>query len=95
MNYETEQLSIEDLVYLILDMNDFVIDQREEYKMYDLQTAYVERVKVETDRVAIQAVEQFEELPTVGERSEAAGGARRIDAMLEKPAPPVSQFGEE
>ena len=95
MNYETDQLSIEQLVYAILDMNDFVIDQREKYKMYDLETAYVERVKVETDRAAIQAVEMLEELPDGPEKEARLKVVRnKIDELLDNPPPPLSQFEE-
>ncbi len=96
LNYETEKLAINDLVDVILDVNEFAIDEREKYKLYNLDTAYLERIKVETDRVAVQAIDQLEDMPAGPEKEARLKMIRKsVDNLLENPPPPLSRLNED
>jgi radical SAM superfamily enzyme YgiQ (UPF0313 family) len=86
LNYETEQLDREGLINLILQSQDFFIEERKEYGFSTPFEADNEHRKLHGDIVALREVERIMKSVNPQEREAALKTLRaKLDAFLQKP----------
>jgi len=86
LNYETDLLNKDALVELILSSAEFAIDQREQDGLYDPSLAYLERVRLQADRVIIDEVNRLASLGDTAEKEARLRMMRsNLDTLLANP----------
>ena len=81
LNYETELLDKNTVIAMIQDSMDFVIDQRELTGFYGEAEAHYERCRLEADRVIVEVIDTFQDLPPAEREARVIGVRKNLDNL--------------
>ena len=85
LNYETIAADRNTIVEMIHRSMEFTIDQREKYRFYNRQEAYVERCIIEADRVVVNNIDRIMDIKDPDERNRKIIMIRKnLDEMLKR-----------
>jgi B12-binding domain/radical SAM domain protein len=85
LNYETDLLTLEEIVALIMESVDFSIDTREQFGFYEPGQAEFERLKLKADLIAITEVNRIMSIKNTEERESALRTLKnKLDSLLQE-----------
>jgi hypothetical protein len=83
LNHETDSLSRNELIELILESVAYSIEEREKYGVYDNRQAAAKQLQVRADRIALGEVEKIMNIPDEAERESKLKALKEtIDSVL-------------